>query len=307
MIAPQNPPDEARRIACLREYNVLDTPDDRILDNLAVLAGRVAGTKTALISLVDSHRQWFKARVGLDATETPRDISFCGHVVLSREPLVVEDASADPRFADNPLVAGPLGLRFYAGVPLKAPEGEVLGTVCTIDYAKRSISEEQLDSLRRIAEQVIAVLELRKRAQQSHGPTQTPTPRPAPPPSAAPRRVMVVEDNGVNQMMARAMLQKLGCTVDVAADGAEALKLAAANAYELIFMDCQMPVMDGLEATRALRAKSGPRVPIVGLTGNSSAEDRRVCLDAGMDEVLTKPVLVAALKSMLARFPGQPT
>lgn len=302
MIPPRNPPDEARRVACLRDYHVLDTPADRILDSLAVLAGRIVGTKTALISLVDSDRQWFKARVGLDAAQTPREISFCGHVVLSREPLVVEDASADERFHDNPLVTGPLAVRFYAGVPLMAPEGEVLGTVCAIDYAKRSISEEQLDSLKRIAEQVIAVLELRKSSARH---PETPRPAPAPAPASAKRRVLVVEDNAVNQMMARAMLQKLGCLVDVAADGAEALVQSAANAYELIFMDCQMPVMDGLEATRKLRERTGARVPIVGLTANAAPEDRRLCLDAGMDEVLTKPVLVNALKSMLERFPGK--
>ena len=297
MIPPPTPPDEARRLACLRDYNVLDTGADRILDNLATLAGRVAGTRTALISLVDADRQWFKARVGLDAVETPRAISFCGHVVHLREALVVEDASADPRFHDNPLVTGPLHVRFYAGVPLMAPEGEVLGTVCCLDPEPRTISAEQLDSLRLLSDQVIAVLELRKKAGQHQEFAPVP----------ATRRVLVVDDNPVNQMIARAMLQKLGCAVDVAGDGAEAVRLANAQAHEIIFMDCQMPVMDGLTATRSLRERPGPRVPIVGLTASAGEDERQACLDAGMDEVLNKPVLAADLRRALARFPGRPS
>lgn len=157
------PPNEAARLAALRGAELLDTPPEREFDDTARLAAQICGTPIALVSLVDEHRQWFKARVGLGAAETPRDVSFCAHALLRPdEPLVVPDAAADARFADNQLVLAEPHIRFYAGVPLVTGEGHALGTLCVIDRRPRELSPDQLDALRALARHVQTLLELRR-------------------------------------------------------------------------------------------------------------------------------------------------
>lgn len=156
------PLDDDARLDALRAYDVLDTSPEQGFDDLVEVSAHIAGVPIALVSLVDRDRQWFKARFGLDATETPRDISFCGHVVADRSPLVVPDATKDPRFADNPLVEGPPDIRFYAGSPLVNPDGFHLGTLCVIDRRPRTLSAEQLDALAALSRQVVSQLELRR-------------------------------------------------------------------------------------------------------------------------------------------------
>jgi signal transduction histidine kinase len=159
------PDNEAQRLAALQRYCVLDTVPEPAFDRLTHILQHVLQVPTVLVSLVDSERQWFKSRVGLDAVETPRDISFCGHAVFHRIALIVPDATKDPRFADNPLVAGPLGLRFYAGAPLITSDGFALGTLCAIDYVARPApTEAQLDVMAKLADAVVAALELRASA-----------------------------------------------------------------------------------------------------------------------------------------------
>jgi len=162
MQPPKMPADESARLAALESYRVLDTGPEPALDALVAVASRLMDTPIALVSLVDEHRQWFKARHGLDAPEAPRDVSFCGHVVADGKELVVPDALADERFADNPLVLGDPRVRFYAGVPLRTMDGHVLGTLCAIDHEPRQLSEAALDLLRGLAEHATAQLELRR-------------------------------------------------------------------------------------------------------------------------------------------------
>lgn len=156
------PADDATRVAELREYAILDTPPEQAFDDLTALASAIAGTPIALISLVDSGRQWFKSRIGLDGAETPREVSFCAHAILESRPLVVEDARLDPRFAGNPDVVGGVGVRFYAGTPLESPAGHRLGTLCVIDRKPRTLSAKDEEALRIVARQVMVQLELRK-------------------------------------------------------------------------------------------------------------------------------------------------
>jgi PAS domain S-box-containing protein len=153
---------EGQRLAALAAYGVLDTPPEPAFDDIARIAARLFDTPIALVSLVDAQRQWFKARVGLDVAETPREIAFCNVALAAREVLVVPDASADPRFRDNPLVTGEPGVRFYAGAPLVAPGGEVLGTLCVIDRQARTFDDTQRQALAALSRQVVDQLERRR-------------------------------------------------------------------------------------------------------------------------------------------------
>ena len=151
MLRPPMAPDEAARIASLRSLGVLDTPAEERFDRITRMAAAVLDVPIALVSLVDTNRQWFKSCVGLGASETPRDVSFCGHAILRDEPLLVPDATADERFADNPLVTGEPGVRFYLGFPLKDGLGHNLGTLCMIDRQPRAVSTRELTVLRELA------------------------------------------------------------------------------------------------------------------------------------------------------------
>jgi GAF domain-containing protein len=154
MQPPAIPDNEAQRLAALRALNVLDTPPEERFDCITRIAARLMDVPICLVSLVDANRQWFKSCVGLAARETPRDISFCGHAILESEALVIPDALAAPRFADNPLVAGEPRIRFYAGQPLSAVDGSRLGTLCLIDRKPRHMSAADLQALRDLAHMV---------------------------------------------------------------------------------------------------------------------------------------------------------
>jgi signal transduction histidine kinase/ActR/RegA family two-component response regulator len=156
------PPDEAERLAALRAYQVLDTEPEAGFDDLTALAAEVAATPIALVSLIDTDRQWFKSRLGLAACETGRDIAFCSHAILDDAPMIVPETHADARFHDNPLVTGEPHIRAYAGIPLRVPAGRRVGTLCVIDTRPRAFSPQQIASLQRLARQVVAQLELRR-------------------------------------------------------------------------------------------------------------------------------------------------
>ncbi len=159
---PPTPLDEKERIHALHELDVLDTPPEPEFDDVVTLAARICGVPMSLVSLIDADRQWFKARIGVDAAETSREVSFCAHAILGRDLLVVPDATADARFADNPAVTHEPGVRFYAGAPLVTTDGYALGTLCVVDGTPRRLSLGQLRALRALARQVTAQLELRR-------------------------------------------------------------------------------------------------------------------------------------------------
>lgn len=154
MLKPAIPATERQRLKALHDLKILDTPPEERFDRVTRLARQVFDIPIALVSLVDEGRQWFKSRQGLDAEETPRDISFCGHAILDDKIMVVKDAAQDERFCDNPLVCGNPNIRFYAGYPLAAPDGSRVGTLCVIDSNPREISQEQLRSLRELGRMV---------------------------------------------------------------------------------------------------------------------------------------------------------
>jgi PAS domain S-box-containing protein len=158
-------PNERERLAALRRSRLLDTLAEQAFDDLAEIVSAICGTPIGLVSLVDEHRQWFKARMGLEERETSRDVAFCAYTILHEEGLEVPDATADPRFADNPLVTGPMHLRFYAGVPLRDPDGHALGAVCALDMRPRTLTPEQRRALRALSRQATEALRLRVTAQ----------------------------------------------------------------------------------------------------------------------------------------------
>lgn len=156
------PSDERERLEALRSYNILNTAAEREFDDLAKLAAFICGAPISLITLVDEHRQWFKSKVGLDADEIERNISFCSYVVAQKGMLIVQDATRDPRFAENPFVVSDLKIRFYAGAPLMTTEGHALGTLCVLDSVSRDLSEEQRKALHILADQVMVRFDQRR-------------------------------------------------------------------------------------------------------------------------------------------------
>jgi PAS domain S-box-containing protein len=168
MIEPAVPSNETMRIAALYSLNILDTPAEERFDRITRLAQKMFDVPIAVVSLVDTNRQWFKSCQGLDASETPRSVSFCGHAILENKALIISNALDDIRFADNPLVTGPPNIRFYAGQPLKGVDGSRLGTLCIIDSKPHQLSQSDLLSLRDLAimvENELNVADFNKAAQ----------------------------------------------------------------------------------------------------------------------------------------------
>lgn len=156
------PPNETARLEALRAYRILDSDAEHSYDDITRLAAYICGVPIATISIVDSARQWFKSRIGVGFTETPRDIAFCAHAILRSEPMIVKDAARDSRFADSPLVREAPYIRFYAGFPLLNQEGHALGTLCAIDRKPRELTAEQTEAMAALARQVMVLLEFRR-------------------------------------------------------------------------------------------------------------------------------------------------
>ena len=163
IVAPK-PINEAERLRALSEYRILGTRPEESYDNITNMAAMICHVPIELISLVDQSHQWFKSRVGCDQTGTERDVSFCAHTILSPKPLVVEDALVDQRFEDNPLVREDPHIRLYAGFPLNTPNNQRIGTLCVIDRMPKSLTSVQIQVMQRLADQVVILLELRRRS-----------------------------------------------------------------------------------------------------------------------------------------------
>ncbi len=159
---PRIPENESQRLAALRAYRILDTAAEQTYDDITALAAYICAVPIALISLVDDTRQWFKSKIGLNQSETPRDVAFCAHAILQTEPLVVRDATSDQRFRDSTLVTDEPFIRFYAGFPLITAEGLALGTLCAIDRKTRELTTQQHQAMLSLARQIMTLLEHRR-------------------------------------------------------------------------------------------------------------------------------------------------
>ncbi|KGK56085.1 histidine kinase [Xanthomonas cannabis pv. phaseoli] len=165
VLGARAPANEDERVAALHAYQLLDTPAEQPYDALTANAAAVCRTPMALISLVDTQRQWFKSRIGMQPAETPRTLSFCAHAILEPDQLMeVSDTHLDARFVDNALVTGKPQIRFYAGAPLLTSDGIALGTLCVLDRTPRRLSGAERDALRALARQVVDTIELRRAA-----------------------------------------------------------------------------------------------------------------------------------------------
>lgn len=164
MEKPIIPANEVERLHALESYSVLDTLPEESYNDLTKIASIICNTPIALVTLIDENRQFFKSRHGIEATETPREVSFCGHAInMPSELMLVEDARLDERFSDNPFVTGDLQVVFYAGMPLVTNDGFALGTLCVIDHQPKELTQDQQSALKSLANQVVQLLELRKK------------------------------------------------------------------------------------------------------------------------------------------------
>lgn len=278
------PANEPQRLSALHALGILDSAPEPAFDELVAEAARVCEVPIALVSLVDEHRQWIKAKVGLEASQTPREQAFCAHAILTPERLmVVPDARADPRFSANPLVTADPRIRFYAAAPLVDATGHALGTLCVLDRMPRELSAAQLAELQRLAGKVTALL--------TAGP-------------ARPLRVLVAEDTPASQLVLRLILEQQGHSVRVVGDGEQAVRAFAEEPFDLVLLDIQMPVMDGLQAARAMRQleRGGRDLPIVGLSAYATQKDRENAIESGMTSYLAKPVRASDIATLIAQL-----
>ena len=162
LLSASLPKNESARLETLRRYHILDTPPEQAFDDITKMASMLCDTPISLVTLIDQERQWFKSSIGLNLTETSRDLAFCAHAILGSEIFIVPDALGDERFAENPLVTTAPHLRFYAGVPLVTLSGHAMGTLCVIDHRPRKLTSIQKEMLQTLARQVVAQLELRR-------------------------------------------------------------------------------------------------------------------------------------------------
>jgi signal transduction histidine kinase len=164
VLIPRIPEGEAKRLRALRDLRILDSAPEAAFDDIVQIASALCGVPIAVVTLVDEHRQWFKAKVGIDATETARDLAFCAHAILDDEVFVVHNAREDERFADHPFVTGGPRVQFYAGAPLTLPSGDRVGTLCLIDAVPRVLTDEMRKTLLALKRQVESQLALRAHA-----------------------------------------------------------------------------------------------------------------------------------------------
>lgn len=160
MLFPAFPRNEPARLAALRNLQILDTPPEPAFDDIVRLAAQVCGTSMAAVTLIDEHRQWLMAALGMERGECPREDSFCAHTVLEDDLLVIDDTAADPRFAQHPWVVREPRIRFYAGAPLHLGDGLNLGALCVFDRQPHALTADQRVSLRALTRQVAANLTL---------------------------------------------------------------------------------------------------------------------------------------------------
>jgi CheY-like chemotaxis protein len=255
---PQN---EGSRLDSLRSLRILGTSCEQVFDDIAHLAALICDTSLAVIAFIDEESVWFKAKIGLEVDEIPRDGSFCAYTILQPDVLIVPDPASDERFMSSFLVKQ-IGIQFYAGIPLTTNNAHPIGTLAVMDRVPHLMTAEQSDSLRILARRMMRELELR-RTKQAQSPDQklhlAPTRQPS---------ILLVEDDDNLRNLLQRTLEGAGFSVFPAADGAEALRLCQQDddTIDLVVSDIVMPELNGIElAERILAAR--PEMMFLFITG----------------------------------------
>jgi CheY-like chemotaxis protein len=256
---PQN---EGSRLERLNGFRILGTPCEEVFDDIAHLAALICDAPVAVIAFIDEQRVWFKAKIGLELDEIPRDGSFCAHAILQSDVLIVPDPASDERFASSFLVQQ-IGIQFYAGIPLIADDAYALGALAVMDRVPHLMTAEQSDSLGILARRTMRELELR-RAKETNSPHQRL--HLAPPHRSV--TILIVEDDDTLRNLLHRVLEGNGFSVLPAADGAEALRVCQQTdgTIDLVVTDIVMPRLNGLELSERIRA-SRPETKILFITG----------------------------------------
>jgi CheY-like chemotaxis protein len=288
LLLPQN---ESLRLESLRTFRILGTSCEQVFDEIVRLAALICDTPIAVITFIDEQRVWFKAKIGLELDEIPRDGSFCTYAILQPDVLIVPDPLSDETFMSGFLVKQ-IGIQFYAGIPLITDDAHPLGTLAVMDRVPHLMTAEQSDSLRILARQIMRELELRR-------PRETQSPHPqlhlVPPPQRA-VTILVVEDNDNLQDLLRRTLEGVGFSVLPAADGAEALRLCQQHdgTIDLIVNDIVMPWLNGLHLSGHVRA-AHPETKFLFITDSADEfPELRELIKIGAT-ILEKPFLPSEL------------
>jgi CheY-like chemotaxis protein len=283
---PQN---ESARVESLRSFQILGTPREQVFDDIAHLAALICDTPVAIIAFIDGQRVWFKAKIGLELDEIPRDSSFCAYAILQSDLLVVRDPLSDERFVSSFLVKQ-IGIQFYAGIPLITDDIHSVGTLAVMDRVPHLMTAEQSDSLRILARRIMRELELRRttETQSPHG-----RPRLAPRPQRSVTILIVEDDDNLRNILHRA-LEGHGFSVFPAAEGAEALRLCLEHTIDLVVTDIVLPGLSGLELSERIRAVR-PDLKFLFITGFGDQFPELSELIKSGANILEKPFLPSEL------------
>lgn len=326
---PRHIDTEVARLEALHQYQIIDTEPEETYDNLAQLAAFICGTPISLVNFIDENRQWFKAKIGLDVSEMPWSVGLSYLCQEQRNVVVVPDTLADEKLASNPVVTGYPYIRFYAGVPLITPQGDMLRTLCAIDQVPRQLSQKQVEAFVGLSRLVIDQLELRRhvsevskvtekltahdqatRAQseaaktrlalsftcQQWGGIETRSPENLPPQTGHGELILVVDDEAAIQEITTTSLEAHNYKILVASDGIEAIALYAQNRDKIsaVLMDIMLPSLDSLIAMRTLQ-KINPQVKIIASSGLMSDNKLSALAAIGVNTFLSKPYTVNEL------------
>jgi|HubBroStandDraft_3_1064219.scaffolds.fasta_scaffold66666_2 CheY-like chemotaxis protein len=295
------PEGERSRLESLTDLRILDTFPEQVFDDLARLAALICDTPIAVVDFVDEKRVWFKAKIGLESNEIPREQAFSAYAILQSDALIVPDPLADERFA-NILLVAEIGVRFYAGIPLIPVKGQGVGTLAVMDRIPHLITAEQLDSLTILARRVVHELNLR-RTREVRSAQRRPHLAPSGQRSAS---ILLVEDNDNLRILLQRTLEGAGFSVLSASNGAEAVRLSQQHdgAIHLTVSDIVMPQLNGLQMTDQIRA-TRPEMKFLFITGFADEfPELRDAIKNGGD-VLEKPFLPSELMAKAERILSQ--
>jgi CheY-like chemotaxis protein len=285
------PEGETSRLESLRDLRILDTSPEQVFDDIARLATLICDTPIAVIDFVDEQRVWFKAKIGLELHDIPRDQSFSGHAILQSDVLIVPDPLSDERFTRNFLVTE-IGIRFYAGIPLIAVNAHAVGTLAAMDRIPHLLTAEQIDSLKILARQIVHELELRG-TREVRSPQERLHLAPRRQPSTS---ILLVEDNDNLRNLLQRTFEGVGFFVLSASDGAEALRLCQQHVgtINLTVSDIVLPGLNGLQLSEQIRA-ARPEMKFLFITGFAEEFPELSELIKHGGNILEKPFLPSDL------------